>query len=196
MGLEYNDHQDTIMRLDGTICMYDKEPYYITVAGTKNTVHLHDLSAGNKHIKTVKYTEDTFSYKPFPLGYLNIEDKAYFMARSPDRRQKQGLCHNLIRFANTPPRGTWFATSEMKKCIKGEYPSIDEVKEAIFTGRSNKLAFHRFCALERINSTNLGLLFRNRLIGKITQHQSRFDVFEGPETSFLYRVLPKYGVTL
>lgn len=196
MGLEYNDQQDATMRLDGTICRYKDVPYYISVSAERNKVNLHDLGKGNKILETVKYTDPEFSYKPFPLGYINYYEEAYYMARSPDRRQKQGLCHNLIRFRNKGPGGSWFASKEMKATILGDYPTLGECLDTVYSGKSKKLAFHRYCAIERLNVSNVDLMFRDRKVGFMNKYHDRFTLYDGPEASFLYRILPQYGVKL
>lgn len=195
MGLEYNDQHDAMMRLDGTICMYEGFPFYVQVLPEKHCVSLFSLGDMAK-VKTVKYTEDLFSYKPFPLGYMNMDNTSYFLSRSPDRRQKQGLASGLVRFKDRKPHGNWFPSMALQNCIRGEYPKRIEAENSVIVGVNDKCAFHRHLAVRRLNAFTLELLFRDRVIGFKGHQDAAYKLYDAPDASFLYRTLPSMGVPL
>lgn len=202
MGLAYHSHGDASMRLNGTICLYDKVPYYISCPerGDNETVDLYQLHAnfGDKVFKHVKYTDEKFSYKPFELGYLQSGNWAAYMVRNPYRRQKQGLDRNVISFIDRLPDSTkvWFTSDSMRHCILGEYPSFDLALKAVKSKEKDGVAFHRYCAIERSSPYNLSLKYRTKEVGYMNGDKDSFTLWSSPATSFLTQILPEYGARL
>lgn len=196
MGLAYFNMHDAQMRIGDTVCLYKGHPYYVQVTGNGNMVRLYKLGTSTA-VADVDYTSPDFSYKPFPLGYMNYAGRCYYLMRSPDRRQKQGLSRDLVLFkeGGNPPSG-WFSTKSLEDTILGNFPSLAVAEMSIRGGITPKMAFHRTLAVEQLNMGTTQLLFKERPVAHKGIYEDRFKLYPGPDSSFLMRLLPKYGVPL
>lgn len=161
MGTAYYDPRSVSLRLDRTICMYKGEPLYVEL-GAHHDPSLSTrigpdywhilwgtrLKGGTKWIKDIDYRSPDFDYRALPLGYINHCGGAYYLARSPARQQKQGLCRSSTIFVGEQPQvGTWWASKDLHDCIMGIYPSLDKALKDLEEYKAMKVAVSRNVAI-------------------------------------------------
>jgi hypothetical protein len=120
-------------------------------------------------LKMAAYGCDTMDTRPVPLGMVNAADCVFHIMRVPVRQWKVGLSSRSIataiifpdeveQIANRVLRSMPY-TQEVASCIKGEYPTIDEIQRDM----NGKGAFSRRFA---INGEDL--YYRTRgVVGKL-----------------------------
>lgn len=197
MGEAYYNANDAYMRLNGTLCLYDGKPKYITVDQLENgEVRAYEMTPELKDYKKVDYRDKAFNYKPFPLGYLNYEGKAMYMTRKPSRNQTQGLVKHCVLFSHHEPynRYGWFTSEAMENAILGKYPTYREALESVEVDGEGGMAFDRHFAIENLGPNQTGLCYRGRLCATKGKKEKAFTLFKGEDTSFMLKILPKIGV--
>jgi len=216
MALEIYGHEDVIMRLDRTICMYKDIPYFVTVTTgqemdptNKNLVKdikLTPLKGTEKSI-FINHTDKEFSYSSLQLGYMLYRDTitekkmAFFMTRAPRRIQKQGLAieYTLSEPSKRFPDNRWFSGAAMYDCITGNHPRLSKAIEKIENETHSSCPIHRHLAVGRLDSPSrckrIGLLYRARLIAYLDTmsdvDDKRFVLFPSHDASFMKKLIDK-----
>lgn len=181
---------DLSLRLNGTLCLWDGEPVKVLVEEdfSSDTDIRISFFNGKTRPKTVDYTCGRLTCDGIKLGYVNIHDACYFVARLPVRRNTMSLSQNSISVSNGGSRTILF-TSEMRNTILGIYP---EFKDAIVTVENRySIAISRDFALQRENNLKY-LHYRDTRVG-ILNRDATFQIFDAPNASFIRRALDKQG---
>lgn len=196
MGLAYQSQADAFMRLNATVCMYKKEPYYINVdREQQDEVKLTPLNGGRS--RTVKYTEDIFDYKPTELGYLNYRGYAAWLARLPARNQKQGLDSHSIKIIGDVYIGSdWFISKDFYNCVMGSYPSLSTAREQLDDDAFSTVAFTRNCALGRNTVLALDLYYRGHKVGYLNKKDNSITLKPFKGEALLKRCLASEGLNV
>lgn len=199
--IPYPTNDDKYRRLEGTVCLWKGEPYYVTLRNGygmpplgHEEVNLLSINDSNK-IKTkgsyitVNYTEDDFVYRCIELGYMNYDGSAYFLGRMPNREFHQGLSENNIYDAEGKIRNRsgWFGSKSLYDCILGKHPTLDEVMERI--GDVESIAFDRNFAVAKLDRKRLLLKHRGQVIGWMSADDSKFSVFKNRSNAFIQPIL-------
>lgn len=199
---KYYATDDRNRRLHRSICMYDGHPVWVVCSDPYSDrvpsdeevfiCPLEDSLKSSKYI-LVKYTDDKFVARAYPLGYLNHRDGATFIGRAPHQQQKQG-CHTevIINLGGESLPSSYMHTIGMVDCILGKYPSFDiAVKLSYETAHS--VAFDRHFAVVPGHKRLLFLHFRGRPCGLITK-ETTVDLFDGRETRLIVSLLKDKGI--
>lgn len=175
MGTAYFDPASVHRRLHQTICMYKGEPVFVECLYREDRipegeewhkVRISTLPLGESRSRTVDYRSTDFDYRAIPLGYMNAEGGAYYLTRIPGDRnhQKQGLCKYQIHSYPTVQAFNFFASSWLRDCILGVYPTYVEALEELSNG-AKSVAVTRCIALKRDKGDRSYLLYRGRQVG-------------------------------
>lgn len=199
MAIPFLSGEDTRMRLDRTICMYKGKPYHVSANGDSATfIYLTTLSGrGNGDYTEIKVTDPLFCYKAPLLGYMQYGNMAYYVMRIPLRQQKAGISKDCLITEPALPAGNYFATSSFEKCILGKHTKYQTALEQVQSGKFHSVPIHRYVAIGISDgSQSIGLYYRTRLVGMQSPHTGRFQLIDGPDTSFVQRILDnlKLGV--
>lgn len=203
MGRQFDSNDDIVKRLHGTVCIYAGHPVYVMFSSEfKDLKHVNYIPVeeynryGNQSkMKWTKvdYTQDTFRYKAFPLGYVNHNGYAYYLSRIPNRYQYYGLSPDSIHWEPRPSDhyGIVFS-SGFVDMINRRYPSLDDAETQLIAGHKS-FAISTDVAIERIKGRTLQLLFKGKPVG-IKMTGDRFTLFDIPEAKFLRKILGRAGV--
>jgi len=196
--------EDLQMRLDGTICMYDKEPVYVRLDmenADPNSVALYEMGKLSRYWKKVLVTADAFSLAPIPLGYANLYENCHYVSRIPERRQKQGICGQNLHVTNRHMLNSqWWTSKDFGDAIRGKFPdqrkALTRVENSDEGGSWSACAFHRNFCYKKLEGNNIGLLYRDRLIALYNNKNERFELIQSTETSINDRILSREGISL
>ena len=129
----YDSVADTDMRLGGSIVTVDGKPVLIESVGEgpNNTFILYGKALyGDYKTLVIRLDSPHLCVSSAPLGYIQYGMNSYYVCRSPNRRQKQGIDANqVIYYTNgkrEPRRGLPY--EEVAKAIVGT--SKDNLKKA------------------------------------------------------------------
>lgn len=147
MKFPYADRHDVEMRLNDSVILVDGEPCH--VYGTSGDINLHctNMETGKEFIVDYR-TSNKIDLTPTPLGFVNRGPGCSYVARVPTRKNKQGLSLNNMVSTNRPCADL-IRSKELSRCIKGIYPSLEEVITSVT--KAGSMAFHRRFALARKN---------------------------------------------
>jgi len=135
----------------------------------------------NPHSKVIRKQMNSphfNKFRPFPLGFVNIDSRCVYVERAPTRRTEQGL--NSQSLSQIPvclggnsyrDRQVGLLTNELADTILGNYPTIDETFEALNNPEiSNRgVAFDRKLALVRGPIGMLFLAYKGDIVGVFPQ---------------------------
>lgn len=136
-------------------------------------------------------------FRPFPLGFVNLDGRCVYVERAPTRRTEQGLngqsitqisvCLGEKRFHN---RAVCLLTKELGDTILGYYPGIDETFEALNNPEISNLgvAFDRKLALLRGPIGMLFLAYKGDIVG-VFPHSDKSFLKLGDNFKYLHEVL-------
>lgn len=210
MAKAFLNYQDTVMRLQRTICMYRDKPMYVYVDEIEdrdkydNTLNLYPLCPNglrSSKATIIKVTDKEFSYKEMPLGYILFEDECVYLTRNPDRKNNQGLHPNVLYtdpgFRNYNSN-SWFKSVGMENCIMGTHPSYKEALILLDSTNAysySMVPFHRHFAVGFLDSRRRtkGIFCRGRLVATYDLNGSA-KLLEAPDASFIRPLLEKLGV--
>lgn len=203
----YITQADVHMRLDRTYCMYNGSAVYVTVN--------QQFKCGEIHIRNVRDYATNSSLSPVlvsiddpkfcmvlpELGYVNYDRGCVFIMRSPERRQKQGLCSESLSFVmkgltdkHTLSRNSLLFSPHFSDMIEGKYPSF---KEALASIRKEVVgrAFDRNLAIIKIDRNILGLFYRNTCVGTLSP-KGVLTVVEPKMMKIVSGYVLKHGIEL
>lgn len=207
MGVAYYSQEDCMMRLNRTLCRYKGEPVYVEVYpdDPTNTVRLTPVpyDAKKRRALTIKTTDPGFVHKSPELGYVNYTwgDKrdAFYYARSPKRKQQQGLSSaNVDVFNEHGPRfsDVWLS-KEFRDTIVGVYPSYEYALKTVMEGDVKGVAIHRSACIRRIDGHNVCLFFKERMVAMYHPRMQCFNVLPAlRDASYLTAFFNRIGVRL
>lgn len=156
--------EDATRRLASTVIRYKDRPVYVERIRDNGAVDLYDLLSQAMIPASISKDEKLFNIKPIPLGYINYCGNCFYSWRIPSRRSKQGL-HRESFMTHRGNAGNLLTTRELGLTVVGEYPSIDECKDALTSKSVEDIAFSRQFALHR-NRKTFGIRYKGtRLIG-------------------------------
>lgn len=192
-------------RLNSSICRFDGKAVYVSVkrGDRVNTVWVQHVGTGENPFP-VSTTDPKFVHKSPSLGYVNVASNAYYIGRMPDRRQTQGLTWNNtmvvpdhINNGNIGIRDV-FMTRAFAAMIEDKYPPFDQAMMQLQQLDNYKgVAFHKHCAIKRINARDIGLFYRARFVALWDQRRAQFFLLPNlRDGSFLSVVLRRHGVPI
>lgn len=193
--------EDTQLRLDNTIVMWQGEPHWCRVSLDFPVNHVHitaleDVQTGRGKRKLVDLTSDDFSANIPELGYVNREYYCDFVSRSPERRQKQGLCVNTVKSASGNDPSVYMFTVEFRNMLKNVYPTFDEALTKVEQLGVARVAFHKQLALlKRSKVSPVVLEVRGREVATFNNETNIFEIHKDrKDYSFLFEMLTNLGI--
>jgi len=139
-----------------------------------------------KHTKVIRKMMNSphfNKFRPFPLGFVNIDGRCVYVERAPTRRTEQGLnSQSLIQHSvclsqpNFRSRGVGLLSYELADTILGNYPSFDETFEALNNPEISNVgaAFDRKFALVRGPIGMLFLAYKDEIVGVFPNNDKSF----------------------
>lgn len=118
-------------------------------------------------------------FRPFPLGMMNINGGAHYVARRPNRpKVEQGLQANMLEQTTLSagaklktPNGVAVFSPEFRDCIVGDYPTPKECLQGLKEDNVNEsVAFHRNFALVRGPIDTLFLGYKDSVVGVLPRN--------------------------
>jgi hypothetical protein len=161
-GDKYETTEEVKFRLENTVVTYDGQPVYISKVhvpdaedkGEIARVYFYDLplkGAGQK--ETRKYlSSKKFDLAPFPMGYVNHNGQAFFVARTPVRQNKQGLAQGTTIITDIRGQKAALSLNDLLRSqgfcdmIAGKYPSFKEAGESLGNKENSSIAISRMFA--------------------------------------------------
>ena len=201
MAHPYLHNGDAKMRLDNTICMYNKKPVhvYVTDECEENHVKLRYVGGNNKW-QFVDYTKPEFCYKSIPLGYCLYGRRSIYLSRCPLRRQKQGLHQRALRVDGRKV-GDYEAEEIMamktfRDSILGKFPTLEEAVKMILDQDYEAVPIHRHVCIDVGDGIVMPIRYRMRLVGMYDTRSNQMTMIPGPEASVMERVFASLGLEI
>lgn len=193
MPVEFFSHEDAIIRLTNTVCLYNDIPVYIgpQLPHANNTGLLDLRVIGEmRTIERVSYSDPGFNCSNFKLGYVLCHDKAHFLARIPVRQGREGLHNHNIK--STPHSEHIYLRNLnnqwIKECLIGPKLSFKEALESC-SRRSADAVFDRYACLKFLNRTFAFLVFRENILGTVRLNTGEFSSLVDYDVSLHLREL-------
>lgn len=199
MAEAYRNQEDLTQRIDGTVCMWAGEPYYVRTVGKIRypNVDLYKLEPqAYKPEMSVDHTDSRFVDRSFPVGYMNYNMQAYYLARVPYRQYNQSIRQSsLISSCGTLNQydSGWFNGQPFYDMIKEKYPSVLEARNNLENGY-NGVAISRDVAMKYVDRRILGLYYKDRLAAIWSRTDSRWNYQDGNDISVLQKIINKTGL--
>jgi hypothetical protein len=194
--------QDVNARLDEGICFYKGLPYVIrTRDGNGTNGQLHSLDGQKKPI-LVSLTSDDLDISAPELGYLNYDNKAYYVMRSPDRKYKQTLQHSSMMaqvcgqtrtIAGDSLHNALYSTSG-ERMLLNVYPTLAEALAFVSTkgGKNRSMAFHRDVAVLQDSFGIVRVYFKGEEVGRIKPNTKTVIVPSGSTAWVVSKYLAEF----
>lgn len=216
MAEKYNSVDDKIRRLHNSICLYDNKPVYVQARNVydnkgslitlgEEEVLLNPLGEfphiekmADSYFTKVKYTDDRFCYRAFPLGYVNYKGHAVYVERTPSQQQTQGLTTNQLVVSEDAARSfnlsAMIRSSAMIDCILGIYPTIKEAELLLSDGGVSSIAFDRNFSLKKISSGLTFLNYQDTIVGMYSKVDSTYKIVPRRASRLVSNALNILGV--
>lgn len=194
---KYLNRSDASMRLDGTICLWKGEPVYVrfNCDGGKNgdRVNISYFDGSNRRQRVVTYTSKDFTFYPIRLGYMNRNGNVYYLARLPNRRQKQGLCSNNVEITPMSSLSSgWFPSTSLYNLIMDIYPTSEDVRVMLEKGQEG-IALDRDIAFRKASKGFYKVFLKTQLMGTYETNEGRINLLNNSMTSIFQRILEARG---
>ena len=208
MGIAYFTQEDCQMRLNRTLCRYKGEPVYVEVYNEDplNTVRLTPIPYDAKKRRSLRVptTDPDFVHRSPELGYVNYprggeKQDCYYYARSPKRRQQQGLSAGNVDVLNEhgPSFSDIWMTDAFRNLIVNIYPKYEQALKSVLDGDVKGVAFHRHVCIRRIDGHNVSLFFKERMVAMYHPRMGCFNFLPAVrDGSYLNAFLNRIGVQL
>lgn len=169
MGDKLYSQEDAHSALNGTVCVFQGIPYYVTVGRYPgdDIVGLHNLDGRiniDKPSLITEYTNKDFSYKAPELGFVNLSGVAIYVFRHPIRSTKQGLSIDHISTSSSVDPTRILISPGLRDCIMNVYPSFSEALSRLHNDRVSSVAFNKRFAIKKTRLDGLELWHRNNLV--------------------------------
>lgn len=197
MAQDYLNAQDIQLRLGNSICFLDDKPVYVTayVRGEQETYpYVYCFTLGDLRGKPTKidHRDERFSDRAPQLGYMHLNNTAYYLKRGPYRYQNQGLREENIIVCGVEGRMHDFLTSKsMEDCILGNHTTMDMALIELNINRERSISIHRHVAVSKIDNKNIGLHYRGRLVA--IKGAEDWNWLAGEDKAVVRRLVEKTG---
>lgn len=144
-GDKYETLEEVSARLKGSVVMYDGDPVYVADVGAVGPGDGPDVARvyivplplnknkfyGKEEANRKLLSSKKFDLRPFKLGFMNYDGRAYYLSRIPARQYTQGLKGNTLRIktldgGNPPPFQQLVYEKAFYDCIKGVYTPVKD----------------------------------------------------------------------
>lgn len=168
MSLLYDNYDYACSRLRDTVIMKGGEPVFIHDISPDFDVVFTALGGGEEG-NCILDTDEGFSLRLPPLGYLNVEGGekiSKFAKRAAVRRWKQGLYHRdlIMGTRQNIPREI-IRSSAMRNMLLNIYPTKEEAFESLQNARRGGVAFSKNFSIEKKELGNFMLRYKGVDVG-------------------------------
>jgi len=186
------DKNDVNKRLVNTVCRFKDDPVYV-LGSREHVLELYEMTTGRRFKQDYRVPE--FDYRSPPLGYINVENRAFYLTRLPSRgNQRQGLCHSTVWCSDPGFRAQdYISSKELRLCILGQHPSLTNAVEML-ENEYESVAISRHVAINKLATSTLGLHYRGRLVG--TRERGQWRLLDSGDSSIIEPLIRKAGVPL
>jgi len=200
----YINQNDVHMRLNNTFCMYDGKLVFVVVnagfdVGTI-TIYPADTLAASK-AKMISVTDPKFSFILPELGYVNTEQFAVYLSKTPDRIQKQGLDTHVLRAAVHNKKQyfdgsivTLVYSPSFQDMLDNRYPSLQEALPAVLEKDKDSVAISKHVAVGSVARNMLCLFYDSRPIGMYNRKRGIFTITDERIPTLILSRLNRLGV--
>lgn len=193
---------DLRQKLNGTICRYKGEPYYIENNGEQDVIWLQSITEKKHDPFLISPDDRDFDYSSPPLGFANHKDRCTFVGRLPARRSVQGinesnLLHYDLEGKEVGPIKGFFLSQGMYDCIMGKFEPFETVLRRFLRKDPDKAysqAFARHFALCKRETPEILLYHRLQQIGHYDRTESRFSLIPTYNNPVILSLLKGFGV--
>lgn len=205
MADKYFSRADLYRKLNGCIIRYKGYPHSVIVREVENprdeeTVYIYPPSKGEHKAFKVTYTTDDFDNSSFSLGFVNFQNRAYFLSREA-RREVLTCTHpsrisvHSLDYDKDAPRSSVIYSEGFEDMVVRKYPTFEEVKTTLTPKETIgcSLAFHPLYAIVRSNRLR-SLYFKKEVLG-IFNSKWELTIEPDNDTSIHRKVLSGFGVT-
>lgn len=199
----YIAQNDVHMRLDSTYCMYDGIPCYVRVNKNFKCGELNIYPLPYRHgteDKLISIEDDKFSFVPPELGYVNDLSACFFLARLPERVQKQGLHENAVRVTGPglcesirPNTQTLINSTGFVDACRDAYPTFNEALTGVSLNGRYGCAFNKHMAVARVDKNLIGIFKGTNLIA-IVDKKNKVTLLDNAKNKIIQRMLERHGV--
>lgn len=156
----YFSPEDVNSRLTGTFILYKGKAIYVKAAHDRILTYQlagADITPFSLPLPQVHSESIYLEISSPPLGYLNSENRCYYVKRVPKRRWKQGIdAHSVIVTSHNTTGGsvpiTHFNTKFVANMLEGTYLTVKKILEECALGHRLDGAFHRRWAIGNVNT--------------------------------------------
>ncbi len=144
----YGSAPDRHQRLGETYCLWNGRAVFLMYSEDYNFVARE--ADGREHMIDIR--DDRFSAHPFPLGWFNQGDRAYYLSRNAYRTSKQGLVQRNLSLSSADgrdlgPLGQRIQILEaLDYLVVNKYPSIPDAIRTLNGTRDREVAVSRAVA--------------------------------------------------
>lgn len=151
MKCPWNDPNDIYRYLNGSICMYDRQPVYVGADGADTTLTLYSLVGKNEVIKKINHDDPLFDVESPRLGYIERDGFVFYPVRTPQRQFSQGLTNRNVVFyeidgrLSTKVHNKTLLTKEFRDMLLNHYRPFEESMDLLSSQK--EVAFSRDIAM-------------------------------------------------
>ena len=156
----YEFARDANFYLEGSIIKYNDTLVVVHSVDDTFNMRCHDLSADREVVTNLR-EDGGVDLKPIPLGFMNYQGNAYYIARKPKRSWRQGLSRNNV---STELPWELIVSPRLVDVVKGNYPTYKEALELIKDGQG--VAFHRNFKLSKMHGATV-VNYKNLVVGMV-----------------------------
>lgn len=197
MAQDYGSIEDVQLRIGRSICLYKGEPVYVSCDyQSYPNVQIQHIVAKygvvSKGAKVIDHRDPDLDDRAFDLGYMQYDDRAYYLKRGAFRHQNQGLRAENIISVPYLSRGSFIFTGGMHSCIMGTHPTLKEAFGQLDKGALG-VPIHRHVAIQRMDSRHVGLYYRARLVAMWQEAKGEWNWLESFDQKHIKRLVEKTG---
>lgn len=204
MDLVFNDRSDTSRKLHNCVGVYENVPVSIQVdmgVADVNTIRVKTIPNGR--VKTIQTDDPSFEARFMPQGYMNYQNRAIWITRTPQRRMQLGISDENLMFRapdNEPlDIRVTIIGQEYVDLYNDKYPPYDEAIKNLMSNRETSCAISREVALGWLDYPGaIRLYYRNVPVGVITPKRKEknpiVNLYDTEFQSFIMTRLRNSGI--
>lgn len=205
--LRFPPGDERIGRLLNAWLMYKDQPCYADRMFDESSIIVtFPLVTGPDRNKVIHSSSVHLNINHPALGYVNSESNAYYVKRTPKRKNRAGLHPEFcqVQIAGFDPRRnntvnlSQLSTKDVAKMLLADYPTLESALLQLKSGKSSSVAFSRYLAMKHEpNEGNILLFYKNKFMGfieTINWKYPRVLLMAEFEHSFFTNMLIEHGI--
>ena len=191
----YNNASDRHQRLSETYCLWDGRVAFMLYSEDFNFV----ARTSDGREKVVDIRDDKFSAHPFPLGWFNQGDRAFYLSRNAYRTSKQGLVQRNLILSGADGRDLGQANGRVQVLealdylVVNKYPSITDAIRTLNGTRGREIAVSRAVAFRTDEIGIIKVSHHLDTIGWYSRSEGFCRVPDSPKAIWYTKFLSELG---